>query len=83
MMPDLAVTRLASSTKARNFLLGGPSLGTSVSALRGTCAAYLGGQFDVAGWDLPGTTLEKPGALKPAFRKDVPSPAAIRRPDGG
>ena len=41
MMPDLAVTRLASSTKARNFLLGGPSLGTSVSALWGTCAAYL------------------------------------------
>lgn len=29
------------------------------------------------------SAVEKVGALKPAFRNDVPSPAAIRRPDGG
>jgi 3-oxoadipate enol-lactonase/4-carboxymuconolactone decarboxylase len=38
----------------RPLLLLGPSLGTSVEALWGRCAALLTGHYHVVGWDLPG-----------------------------
>jgi hypothetical protein len=66
-MLDLALTRLARSADARDLLLVGPSLGTSVSALWGHCAARLGRQFEVVGWDLPATG--------PAGQPQVPSPS--------
>jgi 3-oxoadipate enol-lactonase len=52
--PDLTFTRLAGDAGAGDLLLVGPSLGTSVSALWGSCARLLGDQFEVVGWDLPG-----------------------------
>ena len=38
----------------RPLLLLGPSLGTSVETLWARCAALLGGDYQVVGWDLPG-----------------------------
>lgn len=37
-----------------DLLIVGPSLGTSVEALWGTCAPHLTPSFRVVGWDLPG-----------------------------
>jgi hypothetical protein len=60
MMLDLAPTRLAGSGDARDLLLVGPSLGTSVSALWGRCTTHLGRQFEVVDWDLPGHGHSRP-----------------------
>jgi 3-oxoadipate enol-lactonase len=60
MKLDLALTRLAGTADAPDLLLLGPSLGTSVSALWGRCAAYLGRRFEVVGWDLPGHGHSRP-----------------------
>ena len=57
-MAELTATRLAGSPQATAVLIVGPSLGTSVEALWGRCAARL--PFEVVGWDLPGHGRSRP-----------------------
>ena len=52
-VPELRAVHLAGAPE-RPLLLAGPSLGTSAEALWSRCAAHLGGEFHVVGWDLPG-----------------------------
>ncbi|WP_165821135.1 alpha/beta fold hydrolase [Nocardioides gansuensis] len=54
MTPDLTLSRLSGGPESPHLLVVGPSLGTSVAALWGACAALLGDRFEVVGWDLPG-----------------------------
>jgi len=54
MTRDLVFTLLAGSSDVGRRLVVGPSLGTSVGALWGDCAAELAADFEVVGWDLPG-----------------------------
>ncbi len=61
-MPDLTVTRLAGTPEAGTLLVAGPSLGTSVAALWGRCAALLGNGVEVVGWDLPGHGASTPAS---------------------
>jgi len=56
----LKFTPLAGSADADELFVVGPSLGTSVSALWGRCAAFLGHRFEVVGWDLPGHGNSRP-----------------------
>jgi len=52
-VPELRAVHLAGAPD-RPLLLAGPSLGTSAEALWSRCAAHLGEEFHVVGWDLPG-----------------------------
>lgn len=54
MTPDLTFSRLSGGRESPHLLMVGPSLGTSVTALWGPCAALLGDRFEVVGWDIPG-----------------------------
>lgn len=54
MATELSLTRLAGSERSNRLLVVGPSLGTSVAQLWRDCAALLGDDFEVIGWDLPG-----------------------------
>ena len=55
-MPDLVLTatRLSVASTPGDLLIVGPSLGTSVAALRAECARHLMLDLEVVGWDLPG-----------------------------
>jgi 3-oxoadipate enol-lactonase len=46
--------------EARDLVVLGPSLGTSVRALWSTCAAAFGPGYRVVGWDLPGHGVSAP-----------------------
>jgi pimeloyl-ACP methyl ester carboxylesterase len=59
---ELASTRLAGRAGARDLLVVGPSLGTSVEALWSECALLLGDEFEVVGWDLPGHGRSRPAS---------------------
>jgi len=50
---DVIATRLAGSSSDGGVLVVGPSLGTSVETLWGSCATLLP-RVEVVGWDLPG-----------------------------
>lgn len=53
MTPSITLTQLREGSPGCDLLVVGPSLGTSVEALWGACAARLG-DVQVVGWDLPG-----------------------------
>ncbi|MBE7162727.1 MAG: alpha/beta fold hydrolase, partial [Williamsia herbipolensis] len=50
----LSTVDLSDHQPERPIVVLGPSLGTSVTALWGTCAALLADHADVVGWELPG-----------------------------
>lgn len=73
--PTLTATRLAGGADDPRLLVVGPSLGTSVGALWGDCAAQLPG-YEVVGWDLPGHGCS-PAAEAPFSVADLAD--AVRR----
>lgn len=52
-VPSIAVVQLAGSAE-KPLVVVGPSIGTSVTALWGDCAALLADDLYVVGWELPG-----------------------------
>jgi 3-oxoadipate enol-lactonase/4-carboxymuconolactone decarboxylase len=56
MIPTITASRPTGGAPRDDLplLVLGPSLGTSVATLWGTCARHLADDFDVLGWDLPG-----------------------------
>ena len=53
-MPIELATTALTANEDLPLLLVGPSLGTSVEAVWGSCAQHLSEQYWVVGWDLPG-----------------------------
>lgn len=52
-VPSITVVQLAGSAE-KPLVVVGPSIGTSVTALWGDCAALLADELHVVGWELPG-----------------------------
>jgi pimeloyl-ACP methyl ester carboxylesterase len=67
---ELSLVRLAGTENSRRVLVVGPSLGTSVAVLWRECAALLGAEFEVIGWDLPGHGSGR-AATEPFSVRDV------------